>query len=369
MSHDGSKIVVHKDDGFQLIRGGQTLDYKMTIINREMFWGPANDKFAFWAPEGIGVMDIEQMGSPPGPPKYKVVYQPDTTRFPFGFEWSPWGTDIYVIENYDEYVKGHGTQSGTAIKRIPVSGGTPKEIVKHPRTINFFMPPVSRFENGSGPSQKPYLLVFGAPDGLFLVDRDGKKTDRLTEVPAVGLKNLEWSPGAKDKICLFFQKPEANSKGEMMKGVYLIHVDRRQKNAGDPTIFEQLHDRLDVHTLWFSPKGKYVTWATNDAVYFREPDGAKGSETKIEPKDERGLILDVKGCAWDHTESKLAITAGNRVFYYDVAKKALVPVGQYGKDGKSFVAEPSWREDKIVLTVFTDVAGTGEKRDKKHGGK
>jgi hypothetical protein len=365
MSHDGQTVLVHQFDGFDLLRGSQKTSYKLAITNRELFWAPDSKKFAFWSPEGLAVAELETIGPGNGPPKYKVIYKPVEGRFPFGMEWSPFGNDVYVIETFDETdPKTKSRKTGTSIKRIPSTGGTPKEIVTHPTTINFFMPPVSRFEHGQGPSNRPYSIVFGAPDGLFIVDRDGKKIERLTEVPAVGLNNLEWSPGAKEKMVLFFKRPEPNAKGEKLQGVYVVHVDRRGEKTDAKELFEQVHPNLDVHTLWFSPKGTYATWATNDAVYFRQPD-ATGAAVKIEPKDERGLFLEVKGCAWNHGEDKLAITAGNKLFIYDVAKKTLVAVSTFGKEGKSFAAEPVWRDDKVVLSVFNDIAGSRPTRGPK----
>lgn len=54
----------------------------------------------------------------------------------------------------------------TQIQRIPMpNGGTPRRIVRVAGVIDFFMPPVSRFENGSGPDRHPYEIIFGAREG------------------------------------------------------------------------------------------------------------------------------------------------------------------------------------------------------------
>ena len=103
-----------------------------------------------------------------------------------------------------------------------------------------------------------------------------------------------------------------------------------------------------------------MTWATTDCVYFRKP-GAKPEETvSIVPVDEQGLELEVKGIAWHPSENRLACTAGNRLFVYDLDKlDEPLEVAAFGKDLTHFTAEPVWIDGEVYLTVFEDVKTSG----------
>lgn len=357
MAPDGSALVLPLEDGFEVRRGGEKWkhDFPMiSAIDRDLFWAPDSKRFVFRMPDAnmsLGLVDLSDPGS------HKAIYSPPQGSTIRGFEWSPKNDLVFILEGFEDQDKDKRVE-GDRIKAIDPSTGKAREIYRSTATISFFMPPVSRFQGGQGPSSKDYRLVLGTASGLFLVKPDGSDVTCLTELPCTGLTNLEWSP-ADDKIVLFFRMPTKSKKG-MLKGTYLVHLDRRRKDlpkgAADDSIFEQLTSALDVHTLWFSPKGKYVAWASQDAVWYREPNGKDA--VKVECKDDKGLPLQVRGCAWDATEQRLAITAGNRLYVHEPGKKQpprLVKEFPNDVGDTGFAAEPSWRGDELVLTIFNGV--------------
>jgi hypothetical protein len=186
----------------------------------------------------------------------------------------------------------------------------------------------------------------------------------------MGLHNIEWHP-KKEQFVLFFKSSAVGVDGRKFTGVYLVHLDWiGRKNRPDP--IEQLYAKKDVHTLWYSPRGKYICWASADAVYYRDPDG-KPEETKKLTAVVDDIEVEVKGVTWHESETKLAYTAGNVLFIHDLKEKdpekATVQVATFGKDTTHFTAEPVWVGDKVYLTVFQDLesqvksGGTRFKRD------
>ena len=72
------------------------------------------------------------------------------------------------------------------------------------------------------------------------------------------------------------------------------------------------------------------------------------------------LELEVKGIAWHPSENRLACTAGNRLFVYDLDKlDEPLEVAAFGKDLTHFTAEPVWIDGEVYLTVFEDVKTSG----------
>src|SRR4029077_17989234 len=139
---------------------------------------------------------------------------------------------------------------------------------------------------GAGPSDAPFKIFMGAEDGLYLVSPDGKEKELLVAASAEGVENFEWSPSIKkEKLLVYFAHPVTASGGTIMKGLYLIHLDRKAQGLKGLQLFEQIHERTDVHTVVFSPHGHYVTWVTWEGVYFRDVEGKAADVTKVEIKD------------------------------------------------------------------------------------
>jgi hypothetical protein len=370
-SHDGKTLIYHLVDGIKVQQGDKVVEYKLHLRHhnpRGFFFAPDNASVAFWAPfeEGqphkrVAVMDLGGLSSSP---KFKVVYTPPEGHNPFGLEWAPDGKAIFVVE---KTVKDDVDYA--ILKRIDMpSGGKGKELYRTAGKIDFFMPPVSRFENGDGSSTSKYFIVYGHPTGLFLTDPQGKRIRRVSKLPAIGLHNIEWNPAkGKNQLVLYFKKGATSPTGEKFKGVYLIHLARinREKEKG-PAI-EQLYDRTDVHTLWYSPRGKYVCWATVDAIFYRRPLDKPDKTVKLIAIHD-DLELEVKGMAWRGDGAKLAFTAGNHLFAHDVAQPKAPPtlLATFGKDTTHFTAEPIWVGNDVFLTVFEDM--THRVKPEKTGG-
>src|SRR5437763_1644017 len=91
-------------------------------------------------------------------------------------------------------------------------------------------------------------------------------------------KNLWWSPynqkfviwlPSRDQFLLQLRQPITNpSTKKVLKGLYLVHADK--KGAKESDLLELVTDAIDTHTVYFSRKGKYICWATPEAIYYRE---------------------------------------------------------------------------------------------------
>lgn len=419
-SHDGQTLIHHKKDGIAVQQGDKTVEYKMALRQhnpREFIFSPDNKQVAFWAPveEGqplkrIALMGLGSLGSKAN---YKILYSPKNGRLPFGMEWAPDGKALFVVERQ---VKNDVDYA--ILSRIDVPGGSLKELYRTVGKIDFFMPPVSRFENGQGPTKNPYLIIFGCENGLYLIDpKTGKERTRLSRLPAVGLHNLEWNPDPKlNQVLLFFKNPVTSEDGGRFEGVYLVDIDKMRQAPPDASgqvdqsaFMEQLHRKRDIHTLWFSPKGTYATWASNESIFFRQPTGEKDKTAVIEIMTKDDNPRRIKGVSWNDEETKIAFAADNQLWIYDFepteaqlkkadekAKKAheaadkaakkegLPPPPEPEPDpvdasieavtgkrplrymirefSKGFTADPEWVGDRVVLTHFEDAREELKKR-------
>lgn len=401
LSHDGTGTVIQRRDGFEVVRGNTRTMVKADLMRhrpREFMWSPDNKKLLLWAPLGgeypfkrVALLDagklsggtIDTIANQEKNAPWDVIYDCGQYRKvngaaedkevvapePFGFEWAPAGDAVYVIE-YLYFVHDKKRELETAILRIDLPSKRVTELVRMTGAIDFFMPPVSRFENGSGPNTKPYWIAFGHREGLFLVDPrkaegNRKSWRKLSTVPALNLQNIEWNPAdGVNQLLLFFKQQVISSDGCPLGGVVLVHVDRVGKQDD---WMEQLYDGLDVHTLWYSPKGTYATWSTDKFVAYRVPTDPPDKTTRIVCRAE-GKVLEVKGVHWHPGERHLAIAAGSRLFVHDAQTKETKEIARFGEDDAlNFVAEPRWVGDKVLLSRFEDVmAEANEYRREPH---
>lgn len=387
-SHDGQATILHREEGFEVVFGGTSKKFEVDLMHynpREFMWHPDSRQVLFWGaldedgkpPHGsvrhrheyIQLMDVRSMV---GDEPWKLAYDPAKTHkvegpttdkevmdpHPFGFEWSPAGEAFFVIERL-YYKNDPGRAYETAIQRIELSSLTnAKEIVRTQGQIDFFMPPVSRFEDGTGPSRKPYRLAFGHSEGLFVVDpKPGTTPRKLSSLPAIDLHNIEWNPdeNAPEQLLLFFKRAAPGSDGKVFAGVILVHLDRIGHEGKGPWC-EQLYDKTDVHTLWFSAKGTYATWAAKEFVGYRKPLDPKDKTVVVVCKSKEGELLEVKGTMWHPNERHLAITAGARLFVHDAQQGTTTEIAHFGdNDSMNFTAEPRWVGNTILFTQVEDV--------------
>jgi hypothetical protein len=133
--------------------------------------------------------------------------------------------------------------------------------------------------------------------------------------------------------------------------VYLVHLNLPED---DPNRIEQLYDGLDAHTLWFTRSGKYVAWSNYKHVWVRKPnDFAQAPITITIP----GKKL-VQGFSWHpDDENRIVIAAGTEIWIYDVARADLRLFYQMAPEEEQagmFVAEPRWKGNDIIFTLFED---------------
>ena len=352
-SWDGKATIVYRFDGFRVVKGTDAKDYKTRFLWKNVFWSPDNKNFAYWAPAGVTVCNVDNLGAPGGPPQGKVIYKWDKeTRHPFGLTWSPSGSDIYVIENWEQ-----GSQSGGAIQKVPSSGGSPVEILHLDIPISFCMPPDSWYEDGSGPKEKPFLIAYGTKDGLFVMDGTGGQKTKICDIPADLVRDVIWNPNGKEELLVRFIAAGKGSGTKPLEGLYLVHVDKRGtvKKGEEASLLEQISPDTNLHTIWFTHKGTYVCWANEEGVWYRETAKPKDTPVKVElPGGSK-----VKGCAFDDAEKRLAVAVSNKIYLWDVDKKKSTEIVKVGDNDKTFVAEPTWHGDEITFSSFTD---TGAKR-------
>ncbi len=369
MAPDGKSNIIHLHDGMEVIRGNQRIKltgWEIPYNPRDLMWHPDCKQVAMWAPvtkeeprRAIALMDVTRLSPsyrPEDPPPYKVIYRSTEQRSPFGFEWSPQGDALFVVESV--YEPETSTYFGEIVRVDLSRPDKPRTIVRLPGHIDFFMPPVSRFERGEGPSPRPYFLIFGHREGLFYVDPEGKQARRVSEIPAVGLHNVEWNPREdKNEVTLFFRRPVVSSDGRTFAGVWVVDIGAFEKQ-GDAAL-RSLYDGRDIHTLWYSPRGTYITWASPNAVWFQPPSAKEDQIVRIDPPAPG--LGEVKGATWSDDESRLALTIGNTVFVYVLATKDIYQVASFGETSSHFCAEPRWVGNDLFLSVFED-AGAQRKK-------
>jgi hypothetical protein len=356
-SPDRKHLFIHRFDGFAVSKdGGEPVEYKWAFNSRDVQWSPDSKRFLAWTSTGdLACFELDALG-PGGTPRFTILRKAPPGKRPGGCEWGPDGNDAYFIELWDDpQGKVHGS-----LQRVGMQNGTATSVatvLSHSTGIRFYSPPVSRFQHGAGPIAAPYQIFVGAFDGCYLVNPNGKDFEQLTAGTADGVDNLEWSPDPKkEKILINFFMPTKGTAASELKGLYLVHLDRRAQGKKGEQLFEQLHDKLDVHTIWFSPHGKYATWVTWEGIYIREVEGKADTVKKIviRDSDAKGQ-LEVRGCSWNEAETKLAVAASNRLFVYDIAKDQKWTVARCGKEDRTFAAEPVWRGDDVTFSTYTDM--------------
>ena len=224
-------------------------------------------------------------------------------------------------------------------------------------------------------------LVLTARLGIAWIDpvaaeRGEGELRRIVTLPAVGLKNIEWNP-RRDQLLVYFDRPSQAADGSQLLGVYLVHLDKVKpdeipqtdvEDGGEAKPKQEWLERLfnegGIHTLWFSPQGRFVTWSSSEAVFFRRPDALGEEPTVVEIQLETGEYLDIKGVTWHDSERYLGITAGPRAFVYDVQAKELTEVVNLedSMPEGGFLAEPVWVKDELFFTKFEDVTAATEEK-------
>jgi dipeptidyl aminopeptidase/acylaminoacyl peptidase len=352
-SHDGRLFLCLNFDGFTILdETGKARQYKLRSLSHAVSWSPDNKKLMFSLPEGVALADVADLGEPGGPAKTTLIYKISADRQPYSEGWSPAGNEIFILEHYKDNAAPNAPH-GSAVERVTLTGQA-TEILRSQTRIAFFAIPRG-FEEGTGPSSQPFKIIIGGLDGLYTVDPNGQGKEKLSDLVPDGIEDLVWSPDNQTFAFLLWQPQLRPDKRGVYKGAYLVRLDKQQ--GGKPLELEQLTDKLDVHTIYYSPKGKRIVWASNSELRYRDVNGRPDSTVKVEIKDASG---DIKGCHWDASEGRIAIVVGNRLYVHEVAGKVTILKAKLGDDAKSFGANPRWVGDDVVLSLYTDT-GTGKK--------
>lgn len=346
MAHDGKRVAFHTFAGLALGSGNDApVDHKGLVIYKTIEWAPDNHRFRYWGAEGLVIADADGQGPAGEKLKPEFVYKCPVSQ-------AGWVPDGGILVLRTDTPKEKGAKPTTSCVKVFPSGSA-NELWKSDVIFSYFCVPSSRFENGSGASNAPYSVILGAKDSLWITSSGGTERDKFCDLKGDGLHDFVQSPDSKNLVIRFI-KDVPTDGGKVLKGVVLAHLDKFQK--GKPVEWETLYEKNDAHTIWSSQTGKYATWASPDVVGFREFGGKPGSEVSVTVPGGK-----ITGCFWDHADARIAITAGNKVYCYDVAKKAVSQVCDLGADPKTFVADPVFlRNDEIVFTVFKDVKQGGK---------
>ncbi len=353
IAHDGRSLVAHRKDGIEVFYGQgmkRSKRVRMDLLGhnpRSFLYHPNNKLVAFWAPvrgwkssKSVALMNLD--GAPAsGRGAYRVLYTPPKRHSPTGLEWSPQGDALFIMERVYEDELGY-----SVIKRIDAKTGDAVEILRRLGEIDFFMPPVSRFENGQGVSKAPFSIVYGTADGLYVTDPEGKAKRRLSAVPALGLTNAEWHP-VRNQLTIFFERAVPGPDGTTFRGLYMVDLGGVES---EPTV-TQLHPHPDVHTLWYSPRGTYVLWANAIEVFYRRVDN--GETKSFAAFDKDGKTRLIRGVAFNAEETKLAYCVQGEVRSYDLKERFSQPVALIAP---GFTAEPRWIGEDIAFSVYEDIS-------------
>ncbi|MBX3465730.1 MAG: hypothetical protein KF878_02390 [Planctomycetes bacterium] len=357
LSPDGQSLLVHLEDGFEIHRAGQPpvrLKLDLPFTPRDVSWDPDSRRVAFWvahAPPGgqrrkaVALLDVTALGAaPPGPDEvpYEVLYAPDEPFTPSGFAWAPDGQGLLVLE---VGVVAPGGPEGR-LTRVEVEGRAARTLAQTAGPFDFFFTPFGCCDHRLRPRADATALLLGHETGLHAGDQAGSDLRRLP-LPSKGVHNLDWQPvPGSDLVALFFRRPARTPDGRTFVGV---HLARLAEGAAAP---EQVHDATNVHTLWFSPRGTHVGWASDEGVWYRRVEGPPGKTVHV-PAPEGAPI---KGFTWHDDEDRLAFTAGDALFVHDLAAKSVREVWRAGRPETSFLAEPRFVGDDVLVSRFEDVS-------------
>lgn len=358
-SPDGATLLVHLEDGVRLVRGARKDDYALDLDPdaRAFAWHPDSKRVAVLlkSSEGtqalaLAVLDVTRL--PPGPVRaggllpLEVVHRVPPDDQVRGLTWSPDGRALLVHGTHRD--PADGQRYGSVVRVSAEAPFRASTVVLVPAALDLLR---------CGPGSKDWsgLLLYGHARQLHVIGETGDGPRRLPGVPSTtGLFLADWTAARADRLLVFYRSQETAPGGQPLQGVYLLDLARLEAQPAEPP--ELLYGGDDLHSLWLSPRGTYASWAGPLAAYYRAC-GAKPADSvevtipTLLPEGER---LVVKGLCWSADESKLAITAGNRLYVHEVATRALYLVAEVGVRDDTFVAQPTWIGDRVVVASYED---------------
>lgn len=378
-SHDGAALAVFlgpqpgpdpnqpQVDLVELRRAGRKVAFAAEFTSiRELRWSTDSRWLAYWAKHQgklrLLAVDTLELAGVPEP---LVLYDPPEGEVPFAHEWTPGGEGLSVVVRLYEGAEGY-----SAVYFVPFArgrAGDPRQVLRMRGHLDWESLPSSRFEDGDGPSREPWQRAYGTFDGVYLSDPLGTSRQRVVGMPAVGLQNIEWNPAAnRRQLALYFARTAHGETGEVYKGLHLLDLGQ------DPPRKVQLHATSDVHTVWYSPRGTYVTWASPEGVFLAdsadptrflaigppEPEAARSTKRTRRRRPGQGFTEPpgITGCYWDAQEARLAFTANERLYVYLVATGDVWELTRLVTHNPGFAGDPHWIGDTVLFTYFEDIA-------------
>lgn len=350
LSPDEGTLVTHQEDGVTIHRGKTKTELTLDLRShnpRGFVFSPNSLRCAFWAPNDrqtsrqlghgkrIALARLEEGFG------HTILYTPGAGWRPYALEWTPKGDALWVLETR---AGGEGVVPASAIRRVGLGGGV-KTMLKSAARIDFFTPSPHVSPNTAG------TFLVGRAKGLTTHDAaSGKVLLRLPGLPTEGLHNLDWNP-KRNQIALFYRRARNRT------GLYHVDFDALNKLRTAGTVrfrdyASQVSKSRDVHTLWYSPKGSHLTWASNKAAFLwrlKDP-ASKVQVIKISSDGSPGEFLEVKGVAWKPDQSQLAITAGSEAWIQTFGKTPRCY--RVAKASAGFLARPTWRKGKLLVSRF-----------------
>lgn len=375
---DGKTLIYNLMGGLAVQRGERMQRYSFRWRSPGEFeFCPAEPTLvATWSPisEGserqVRLLDLRELG-----PKLAVrdFYAPPEGFRLISFRWSPLGDALLVLETSE--TEGWVWREVRVRDGQVLTHGSPRE---SPATL---MAPYVL-------ETKKLALIVGDQEGLWLLNGSDTPLPLSDLLIRRLVDRAHHYAGGKNYLALACRGKTAG--GERARGVYRVDVDRLVKAAreGAPLRglepFERVHRTEDSKTLWFSPRGTYLSGATADEIYLRRTAKPRQEPTYLTFFDSQDVPRQVGGVYWNDAETKLAVIVERELWVYDwTAPKSARGDAQHGLDelealtGKrpilrrlaeikgGLLAEPQWFGDRIVVSQFEDAKEEFERLGKK----
>lgn len=397
LSPDGKTLIHDEAEGILVQRGKVSRRYRLEFpFQREVEFSPTNPSLvAIWAPQtkgkskGVALLDLTTLAEKPA---LRVIYRlPPSAKTSLNrFRWSPKGDALLLLHSRDLESYTH------LISEVRVSDGRVREYGRAPEGMGFMAP-------YTDPKTGEAMTLIGGDEGISLLAR-GKPALVLSKSPlGFMFDRAATFRDGQNRLAVAHRGMVRRSDGTpARRGVYLVDVEGlvKARAKGPAPEDERGLDFLSrdlTHTLWFSPKGTYLTGATEEEVILRRTKSPREKPTVFSFwNDKTDSPTRIRGVAWNADETKLALVADRELWVYDwtrpgPAKKdekakreeksdeddeddesrgldqlealtgkrpALYRVAEFKQRGflSDFLAEPQWIGDRIVLSRFEDVA-------------
>ena len=365
-SPDRQRVALHRCDGFELTswapdspRAEVAVEYPR--MQRTLAWSADSRWLATWVestatarsrlsrkrPPAIGLVDARhpEFGATtvydPATSRLPPFAGPGVVRVPFGIAWASAGRVLYVIERLVDAERG---TIGSDLLRLELSGTrvvSVRELVRTTETLDFMV------ASSAGPER----LLIGSSAGLSLLDASAG-TQTPLGLPSGALFHVGWHP-RQDQLLLNYRQPAVTADGETLRGLWLVDIEGERR--------EQLQVGRGLHTVTWSPGGTYATWADDGEVAYRRPQDPPDRTQRVDAPTPAGGLLAIKGVAWSDDETRLALTADDRLLVHTVgrpgAEEQLQLLPLTADVRHLFLAEPCWAGDRILFSAYEDLTG------------